>query len=66
MNRLEELKSYLITLEADFVKFYDKGNSSAGTRVRKAMQELKKKANDIRAEVQAKKGEGKEGDEKEG
>jgi hypothetical protein len=47
-------------LEADFVKFYDKGNSSAGTRVRKAMQELKKKANDIRAEVQAKKGEGKE------
>ena len=61
MNRLEELKSYLITLEADFVKFYDKGNSSAGTRVRKAMQELKKKANEIRAEVQAKKGEGKEG-----
>jgi hypothetical protein len=61
MNRLEELKSYLVTLEADFVKFYEKGNSSAGTRVRKAMQELKKKANDIRAEVQSKKGGEKEG-----
>jgi len=57
MNRLEELKNYLNTLESDFQKFYEKGNASAGTRVRKAMQELKKMANDIRAEVQAKKGE---------
>jgi hypothetical protein len=57
MNRLEELKNYLNTLESDFQKFYEKGNASAGTRVRKAMQELKKMANDIRAEVQSKKSE---------
>ncbi|HYV94856.1 MAG TPA: hypothetical protein VE978_23985 [Chitinophagales bacterium] len=58
MNRLEELKNYIAGLETDFTKFYDKGNHAAGTRVRKAMQGLKKLANDIRAEVQAKKSEG--------
>ena len=55
MNRLDELKNYIAGLETDFVKFYEKENHAAGTRVRKAMQGLKKLANDIRAEVQAKK-----------
>ena len=41
--------------EADFAKFYDKGNSAAGTRVRKAMQEFKNIAQDVRKEVQEKK-----------
>ena len=58
MNRLEELKNYINGLEADFSKFYEKENHAAGTRVRKAMQGLKKLANDIRAEVQEKKGKG--------
>ena len=52
MNRLEELRNYLTTLETDFAKFYEKENHAAGTRVRKAMQELKKMANTIRSEVQ--------------
>lgn len=60
MNRLEELKIYVAGMEADFVKFYEKGNHAAGTRVRKALQGLKKLASEIRNEVQAKKGEGKE------
>lgn len=38
--------------EGDFVKFYEKGNSAAGTRVRKTMQDLKNLAQDIRKEVQ--------------
>ncbi|MDX1522983.1 MAG: histone H1, partial [Anaerolineae bacterium] len=33
-------------------KFIDEGNKAAGTRVRKAMLELKNKAQDIRKEVQ--------------
>lgn len=55
MNRIQQLRDFLTTCENDFSKFYEKGNASAGTRVRKAMQELKKMANDIRTEVQEKK-----------
>lgn len=52
MSRIQELKDLIDTFEKDFVKFYEKGNKSAGTRVRKAMNELKRKAQDIRKEVQ--------------
>jgi hypothetical protein len=52
MSRFQELKDLLGTFEKDFIKFYDKGNKSAGTRVRKAMNELKRKAQEIRKEVQ--------------
>ncbi len=52
MSRFQELKDLIGTFEKDFVKFYDKGNKSAGTRVRKAMNELKRKAQEIRKEVQ--------------
>ena len=52
MSRFQELKDLVTTFEKDFIKFYDKGNKSAGTRVRKAMNELKRKAQEIRKEVQ--------------
>ena len=52
MSRLQELRDLVDSFEKDFVKFYDKGNKSAGTRVRKAMNELKRKAQEIRKEVQ--------------
>ncbi len=52
MNRLQELKDLVASFEKDFIKFYEKGNKSAGTRVRKSMNELKKKAQEIRKEVQ--------------
>ena len=52
MSRIQELRDLLGTFEKDFVKFYDKGNKSAGTRVRKHMNDLKKKAQEIRKEVQ--------------
>ena len=55
MSRFEELKDFVEDLEDDFRKFYEKGNKAAGTRVRKAMQELKTKAQDIRVEIQDKK-----------
>ncbi|HAP01128.1 MAG TPA: histone H1 [Bacteroidetes bacterium] len=55
MNHLDAIRNFLTTCETDFTKFFEKGNNAAGTRVRKQMQELKKMANDIRAEVQAKK-----------
>jgi hypothetical protein len=52
MDRFNELKALIDSFENDFDKFYVKGNKSAGTRVRKAMNELKKKAQEIRLEVQ--------------
>lgn len=52
MKKFEELKSLIASIEADADKFYNKGNSAAGTRVRKGMQDLKNIAQAIRAEVQ--------------
>lgn len=52
VSRFQELKDLLATFEKDFIKFYEKGNKSAGTRVRKSMNDLKRKAQEIRKEVQ--------------
>lgn len=51
MKNYEKLKELVATSEADFEKFYAKGNAAAGTRVRKVMQEMKNLAQDIRKEV---------------
>jgi hypothetical protein len=56
MSRFTELVDLVQSFEKDFIKFYDKGNKSAGTRVRKNMAELKRKAQEIRIEVQELKG----------
>ena len=42
----------IVNLEEDIAKFFERGNNSAGTRVRKAMQELKTLAQALRLEVQ--------------
>ena len=49
------LRDKIHEIEEDVQKFYDKGNKAAGTRIRKAMQEVKGLAQDIRNDVQAKK-----------
>ena len=55
MSQFSDLKDFVDGLEEDFAKFYEKGNKAAGTRIRKGMQELKKMAQDIRVDVQARK-----------
>jgi hypothetical protein len=52
MEQFEKLKNSVLELEKDFTKFYEKGNKNAGTRIRKAMQEFKGLAQEIRVEVQ--------------
>ncbi len=52
MGRFTEIRDLLNSYEKDFIKFYEKGNKSAGTRVRKEMNELRRKAQDIRKEIQ--------------
>ena len=54
-DRFNQLRDFVNDLERDFNQFYQKSNKAAGTRVRKAMQDLKKMAQDIRVEVQDKK-----------
>lgn len=56
-NRFDEIKDLVMSLEADFKKFYDQGNKAAGTRVRKGMLDLKAKAQEIRLHVQGMKNE---------
>ena len=53
MNRFNQLRDLVMSLEGDFSKFYEKGNQAAGTRVRKGMQQMKNLAQEIRVEVQA-------------
>ena len=47
-----ELDGKKYSLKDEFEKFYEKGNRTAGTRIRKLMQELKKVSQDIRTDVQ--------------
>ncbi len=59
MSRREQLKSMVADLEGDMVKFYEKGNKTAGTRARKKLQEIKKISQEIRLEIQDFKNSGK-------
>jgi hypothetical protein len=47
----DELQDTINDCQSDVTKFIE-GNNSAGTRVRKAMQLIKRLAQDIRIEVQ--------------
>jgi len=51
-NLLEELIRLLQDTRDDHDKFFERGNNAAGTRVRKAMQEVKALAQELRLEVQ--------------
>lgn len=55
MEKFAKVKELIASVEADAEKFYNAGNSAAGTRVRKGMQDLKNLAQEIRAEVTEKK-----------
>lgn len=51
MKSFEALKELIAATEADALKFFENGNAAAGTRVRKAMMEVKNLAQQIRTEV---------------
>lgn len=52
MELYNKLKEVLESLEVDATKFYEKGNKTAGRRLRKGMQEIKTLAQDLRKDVQ--------------
>ena len=51
-STLSEMINLLESVRTDYDKFYGDGNASAGTRVRKAMQEVKASAQEVRLHVQ--------------
>ena len=51
MSSFAKLKELLAAAAADANAFYEKGNKAAGTRLRKAYQEIKTIAQEGRAEV---------------
>jgi hypothetical protein len=55
MNELlEQLQGIMEGIQEDAAKFEEKGNKAAGTRVRKAMQEIKAVAQEVRVYVSEK------------
>lgn len=50
VEKINEMIDVLNVAKTDAEKF-DKGNNAAGTRVRKAMQEIKTKAQEVRVAV---------------
>jgi hypothetical protein len=50
MEAFDKLKALVAAAEEDILKV-DGGNKAAGTRVRKAMQEIKAAAQDVRVKV---------------
>lgn len=59
MKKFQKVKELIGSAEKDAGKFYEKGNHAAGTRLRKAMQQLKASAQEIRWEVTEMKNKGK-------
>ncbi len=52
MESYEKLVALVESMKENVDKFFDKGNKSAGTRVRTQCQEIKKLAQELRLEVQ--------------
>jgi len=52
-STLDEMINLLESVKTDYNKFYDEGNASAGSRIRKAMQQVKTNAQDVRVHVQS-------------
>ncbi len=52
MEKFSHLTDILDGMKTDIEKFYDKGQNAAGTRLRKSLNELRKKAADIRKDIQ--------------
>lgn len=52
MEKYNELVRFIQGLETDFQKFYERGQSAAGTRVRKGLSDLRRLCQDVRNDVQ--------------
>lgn len=51
MERFNELKSLISSIEEDATKYYEKNNKAAGVRLRKGLQEIRMMSQEIRQDV---------------
>jgi hypothetical protein len=51
MDKFNELKALVASLEEDATKFYEKDNKAAGVRLRKGLQDIKTMAQELRLDV---------------
>lgn len=54
-EKLAQIKAILALSEEDMQKFLEKGNKTAGTRLRKNLQQIRELAQEVRKEVLEKK-----------
>lgn len=54
MDKFNELKTLVASLEEDATKFYEKDNKAAGVRLRKGLQDIKALAQALRLDVSEK------------
>ena len=54
MEKFEDLKALIDSLNEDASKFYEKGNKAAGVRLRKGLQEIRTLSQTLRQDVSAK------------
>lgn len=52
MEKFNSLSEILDGMKSDLEKFYQKGQNAAGTRLRKSLNDLRKKAAEIRKDIQ--------------
>lgn len=53
MKEYEKIKMLVNAIEEDVVKFSEKGNAAAGTRIRKGLQDVKRACQEMRDAIQA-------------
>lgn len=51
MEKFNDLKTLIASLEEDATKFYEKENKAAGVRLRKGLQEIRVSAQNLRLDV---------------
>lgn len=51
MENFEKLKTFIMSLEDDADKFFNKGNNAASVRLTKGMQTIKAMAQEVRKSV---------------
>jgi hypothetical protein len=52
MKEYEKIKQLVAVIEEDVIKFSEKGNAAAGTRVRKGLQDIKRACQEMRDAIQ--------------
>jgi len=51
MERFNQLKTLISSIEEDATKYYEKNNKAAGVRLRKGLQEIRMLSQEIRQDV---------------